>query len=70
MCDEKWVDYHNFHRAGQWVEAGKPVGTEFKPKKIVMIVWWMVGGVLQIGYLPKGQMINATVYYSQIDHDH
>lgn len=34
-CDEKWVDYDNSRRSGQWVEVGKPGGTIPYLKKVL-----------------------------------
>ncbi len=72
-CDEKWVDYDNSRRSGQWVEVGKPGGTipkkSLTPRKILITitVWWTARGIVHIDYLPRGQTINSTVYCSQID---
>lgn len=73
-CDEKWIEYDNSRRSGQWVERGKPGGTmpkkDLHPKKILITVWWTARGIVHIDYLPRGQTITSNVYCHEIDSVH
>lgn len=70
-CDEKWVEYDNSRRSGQWVERGLAPGMtpmkDLHPRKVLVTVWWTARGILHVDYLPRGQTITADVYCTEID---
>lgn len=68
--DEKYVLYVNVHRKHQWVDKGKqaeptPKG-ELHQLKVLLCVWWHISGIIHFEILPRGVMVNATIYSQQL----
>lgn len=68
--DEKWVLYLNVERKSQWLSPGQtPIPTAkpgLHPKKVLLCVWWDMGGVVYFELLDMNQTITADIYCQQL----
>lgn len=73
-CDEKWIQYDNRRRSGQWLdkdEAPKHFAKpSLHPKKVMVTVWWSTAGVIHYSFLNTGETITAETYCQEIDKMH
>lgn len=73
-CDEKWVLYNNQRRSAQWLNVGESPRHMSKPdlhqKKIMITVWWSMGGVIHFSFLDPGETITADKYCTELEEMH
>jgi len=73
-CDEKWIPLNNWARKNQWLQPGQqPLPTprnDWRQKRVLLCVWWWVGGIIHWETVPRGQTINNVVYRAQLDRVH
>jgi len=69
--DETWLydyDPETKQQSMEWRHRGSPGPKNFRMQKsagkVLASIFWDQGGILLIGYLPKGQIINAEYYSS------
>ncbi|KAJ4436753.1 hypothetical protein ANN_16885 [Periplaneta americana] len=67
--DETWISHFTPETKQQsmhWRHSGSPVRTKFKHKlsvrKVMCTVFWARKGILLIGFLPRGETVNADHY--------
>lgn len=70
-CDEKWIRLDNSRCSNQWLRKNsEPLRTP-KPSvhgtKVMLCVWWWVGGIVHWELVESGRSINAELYSSQLD---
>ena len=69
-CDEKWVCYDNTERRGVWLNSDEPPIHMPKPalhqKKLMIIVWWSMSGLIHFNYLKTSQTMNAERYCAEL----
>ena len=70
--DEKWVFHVNSRRKRQWVGPGERPSPEPRPdlhrKKLMLCVWWDMGGIIFWELLGEKVSLNAALYNQQVDH--
>lgn len=70
-CDEKWIPLDNGRRSKQWLQPGQNPLPTSKPNlhqiKVMLCIWWWIGGVVHWELLEKGQSINAELYSIQLE---
>ncbi|XP_029641250.1 histone-lysine N-methyltransferase SETMAR-like [Octopus sinensis] len=72
-CDEKWINYDNRKRTGQWLDRDGSSKYFPKPKlhqQKMVIVWWSAIGVIHHSFLEANQSITAEVYCNQLAEIH
>jgi len=69
--DETWFYHYDLETKQQsmeWRHSGSPRPKTFRVQKsagkFLVSIFWDQDGILPIGYLPKGQNINAQYYLS------
>jgi [histone H3]-lysine36 N-dimethyltransferase SETMAR len=70
-CDEKWISLDNRRRSKQWLPPGKAALSTPKPdlhqSKVMLCVWWWIGGVIHWEFVERGRSINAELYCAQLE---
>lgn len=70
-CDEKWINFDNTRRSGEWVDKDAQPSTVAKqritPKKVMITVWWSMAGIIHYDFLGSGETITAESYCHQLD---
>lgn len=70
-CDEKWIPLDNRRCSNQWLATGQRPKATSKPeahqKKVMLCVWWWVGGIIHWELLENGLSITAELYMAQLD---
>jgi [histone H3]-lysine36 N-dimethyltransferase SETMAR len=70
-CDEKWVLYDNSRRSGEWLNKDtsprKIPKQGINSKKIMLIVWWSMTGIIHYEFLKSGETITTEIYCRQLD---
>ena len=68
--DEKWIQYDNRKRSGQWLDRNeapkhfpKP---DLHPKKVMVSVWWSMAGIIHYSFLKRGETITAESYSTEL----
>uniref|UniRef100_A0A5S6QSI7 HTH_48 domain-containing protein n=1 Tax=Trichuris muris TaxID=70415 RepID=A0A5S6QSI7_TRIMR len=73
-CDEKWIFYDNRKRSGQWLEADARPCQVARPnnqqKKIMVTVWWSMGGIIHYSFLNLGETMTGEKYCSELETMH
>jgi len=69
--DETWLyryDPETKQQSVEWQHSGSPHPKKFRMQKstgkVLALIFWDQDGIVLIGYLPKGQTINAEYYLS------
>lgn len=63
-CDEKFFD--NRWRSAQWLNHPQHF-PKFHQKKIMVIIWWFVIGLIHYSFLNPAEIITVEMYCHQID---
>lgn len=73
-CDEKWIYFDNTRRSGEWVDKDAQPSTVAKqritPRKVMIIVWWSMAGIIHYDFLQFGETVTAELYCRQLDACH
>uniref|UniRef100_A0A5S6QBB0 Tc1-like transposase DDE domain-containing protein n=1 Tax=Trichuris muris TaxID=70415 RepID=A0A5S6QBB0_TRIMR len=73
-CDEKWILYDNRKRSEQWLDAAARSCQVAKPniqqKKIMVTVWWSMGGIIHYSFLNPGETMTGEKYCSELETMH
>uniref|UniRef100_A0A5S6R3X4 HTH_48 domain-containing protein n=1 Tax=Trichuris muris TaxID=70415 RepID=A0A5S6R3X4_TRIMR len=69
-CDEKWILYDNRKRSGQWLDADACPNQVARPniqqKKIMVTVWWSMGGIIHYSFMNPGETMTGEKYSSEL----
>uniref|UniRef100_A0A5S6Q166 Histone-lysine N-methyltransferase SETMAR n=1 Tax=Trichuris muris TaxID=70415 RepID=A0A5S6Q166_TRIMR len=61
--NDKWIFYDNRKRFGQWLDAdARPCQvprSNIQQKKIMVTVWWSMGGIIHYSYLNPGETMTG-----------
>uniref|UniRef100_A0A5S6QGN5 Tc1-like transposase DDE domain-containing protein n=1 Tax=Trichuris muris TaxID=70415 RepID=A0A5S6QGN5_TRIMR len=70
-CDEKWILYDNRKRSGQWLDANGCPNQVARPniqqKKIMVTVWWLMGGIIHYSFMNPGETMTGEKYSSELE---